>query len=60
MVLLIPDVCNYACGGVLYQIDDNNELSLIGYVSKTLKGAERNYFTTKKELLAIVRCLDKF
>ena len=30
------------------------------YTSKTFKGAERNYFTTEKELLSIVRCLEKF
>lgn len=28
--------------------------------SKTFKGAEHNYFTMEKVLLAIVRCVDKF
>lgn len=51
---------NYAYGGQLYQLDDNNEIAVIAFVSKTFKGAEKNYCTTEKELLAVVQCLKKF
>ena len=33
---------------------------MVYYVSKTLNEAQRNYTTTKKELLAVVYALDKF
>jgi hypothetical protein len=33
---------------------------VIYYASKTLNDAPLNYFTTKKELLAVVFALDKF
>ena len=34
--------------------------SVLGFVSRTLKGAELTYFTTEKELLAILHSLSKF
>ena len=33
---------------------------MVYYVSKTLNEAQRNYTTTKKELLVVVYALDKF
>ena len=54
------DASNYAYGGQLYQIDQEGEIAVIAYTSRTFKNAERNYFTTEKELLAIVQCLKKF
>ena len=33
---------------------------MIAFTSKTFKDAERNYYTTEKELLSIVRCLEKY
>lgn len=58
---LQPNVSDYAYGGVLHQMDKNNEISIITYSSKIcFKGAEWNYFSTEKEILAIVRCLVKF
>ena len=41
-------------------MDDNGNIFVIAFTSKTFKGAEKNYFTTEKELLSIVRCLEKF
>lgn len=54
------DASNYAYGGHLYQLDEKNEMAAIAFTSKTFKGAERNYYTTEKELLSIVQCLKKF
>lgn len=54
------DASGYAYGGQLYQLDDNQEISVVAYTSKTFKGAERRYFATERELLAIVQCLKKF
>ena len=33
---------------------------MVYYTSKTLNEAQRNYTTTKKELMAVVYALDKF
>ena len=54
------DASNYAYGGQLYQIDEDVEIAVIAYTSRTFKNAEKNYFTTERELLAIVQCLKKF
>ena len=54
------DPSNFAYGGQLYQLDDEGKIGVIAFTSKTFKGAEKNYFTTEKELLSIVRCLEKF
>ena len=54
------DASNFAYGGQLYQLDEEGKIGVIAFTSKTFKGAERNYFTTEKELLSIVRCLEKF
>ena len=54
------DASNFAYGGQLYQLDEEGKIGVIAFTSKTFKGAEKNYFTTEKELLSIIRCLEKF
>lgn len=54
------DASEYAYGGQLFQLDEHQEIAVIAYTSRTFHGAERRYFTTEKELLAIVLCLKKF
>lgn len=54
------DASDKALGAVLYQLDDNNEEKPLAFASRTLKGGELNYFTTEKELLAIIWSLYKF
>ena len=54
------DASNFAYGGQLYQLDEEGKIGVIAFTSKTFKGAEKNYYTTEKELLSIVRCLEKF
>ncbi|RVW67245.1 Transposon Ty3-I Gag-Pol polyprotein [Vitis vinifera] len=53
------DASNFAIRVVLGQRDDG-KLYVIYYASKTLNEAQRNYTTTKKELLAVVFALHKF
>ena len=53
------DASDLAVGAVLGQRAEG-KLYVIYYARKTLNEAQRNYTTTKKELLAIVYALDKF
>jgi hypothetical protein len=46
-------------GAVLRQTKDRKHHA-IAYTSKTLTGAQLNYATTEKELLAVVFAIDKF
>ena len=50
--ILDTDASNVAIGSVLSQVQDGQE-KVIAYGSKTLNRAQRNYCTTKRELLAI-------
>nr|CAN66653.1 hypothetical protein VITISV_014606 [Vitis vinifera] len=56
---LMCDASDFAIGAVFGQREDGKP-SVIYYASKTLDEAQRNYTTTKKELLAVVFALDKF
>ena len=56
---IMCDASNYAVGVVLVQRIDKLP-HVIYYVSRTLNDALLIYFTTKKELLAVVFALDKF
>ena len=53
------DASDLAIGAVLGQREDGKP-HVVYYASKTLNEAQRNYTTTKKELLAVVYALDKF
>ncbi|KAI3470782.1 hypothetical protein Pfo_027445 [Paulownia fortunei] len=56
---IMCDASDYAVGAVLGQRKDKKSY-VIYYASKTLNGAQLNYTTTEKELLAVVFALDKF
>jgi hypothetical protein len=56
---IMCDASDYAVGVVLGQIKDKKH-HVIAYASKTLNGAQLNYATTEKELLAVVFAIDKF
>jgi hypothetical protein len=56
---IICDASDYAVEVVLGQTKDRKHHA-IAYASKTLTGAQLNYGTTKKELLAVVFTIDKF
>ena len=53
------DASDFVIGVVLRQREDG-KLYVIYYGSKMLNEVQRNYTTTKKELLAVVFTLDKF
>ena len=58
---LSTDASNIGISAILSQIDETGkELYVIGYRSRTLRGAETNYSTIEKEMLAIVFGLQKF
>ena len=56
---LQTDAGDYAIGADLYQQDEEG-IKLIACGSRTLRGSELNYFTTEKELLALVWALPKY
>uniref|UniRef100_Q53JA0 Retrotransposon protein, putative, Ty3-gypsy subclass n=3 Tax=Oryza sativa subsp. japonica TaxID=39947 RepID=Q53JA0_ORYSJ len=56
---IMCDASDFAVGAVLGQTKDRKH-HVIAYASKTLTGAQVNYATTEKELLAIVFAIDKF
>ena len=51
--ILDTDASDFAIGGVLSQIQDGKERP-ISFASKVLNSAQRDYCTTRKELLAVV------
>ena len=53
------DASDYAVGVVLGQKEDGKPY-VVYYASKTLNNAQKNYTTTKNELLVVVFALDKF
>jgi hypothetical protein len=56
---IMCDASDYAARVILSQTKDKKH-HVIVYSSKTLAGAQLNYATTKKELLAVVFVIDKF
>ena len=56
---IMCDASDFAVGAVLGQ-RKGKDLHVIYYASKTLDGAQANYTTTEKELLAVVYAFDKF
>jgi hypothetical protein len=53
------DASNFAIGGVLFQLEGDNERP-IAFTSRKMKSAELNYPTQQQELLAIVHTLSTF
>lgn len=56
---LQTDASDLGISGILYQVDDLNELRVVALVSRCLAEAELHYTTTEKELLAIVYAVMK-
>jgi transposase InsO family protein len=56
---LATDASLTAIGGMLYQVIED-EVRYVGLVSRKLSPSERNYSTTKRELLGICYSLEKF
>jgi hypothetical protein len=56
---IMCDTSDYAVGAVLGQIKEGR-VHVVYYSSKTLNGAQLNYATTEKELLAVVFTFGKY
>jgi len=56
---LDSDASQYGLGVVLFQIQNGQEV-VIGYYSKSLGKSERNYWVTRKELLAFVKAVEHY
>ena len=57
--LLDTDASNVGVGAVLSQVHDGEE-KVIAYYSHALSRPERNYCTTRRELLVVVRAIENF
>ena len=57
--ILTTDASDFALGAILSQQNEKGDEEVITFISRTLKGPELNYFTTEKEMLAIVWSLNK-
>jgi len=57
--ILDTDASDYSMGAVLSQVQGGTEV-VVAYYSKALSAAEKNYCTTRKELLAVVKTVKHF
>ena len=57
--IIETDASNLGYGGILKQ-DFQNKISIIRFHSGIWSGPQENYSTIKKEILAIVSCIQKF
>ncbi|KAF8755560.1 Encoded by [Rhizoctonia solani] len=57
---LETDASGVAMGAILSQQGEDNRLHPIAYMSKSFSGAEANYDTHNKELLAIIKALEEW
>lgn len=58
--LVYTDASGFAIGGILAQLDDFGQEYVTMYVSRNLKGAERQYGITEKECLAVLWAIRQF
>jgi len=56
---LDTDASDHSVEAVLSQVEGGSEV-VMAYYSKALAAAERNYCTTKKKLLAVVKAVKHF
>ena len=57
---LQTDSSGFAIGAELYQLDEDDEHHVIGFISKALTGAELRWTVSEQELYAIIYSLHKF
>ena len=57
LYVLDTDASNFGLGGVLSQVQNNQE-RVVAYCSRSLRPSQRRYCTTKREMLAAVaKCI---
>jgi len=54
------DASEYAMEGVLSMKYEDEKWRLVAFISKSLNKAKKNYEIHDREMLAIIRCLDKW
>jgi len=59
-IIVETDASDYVSAGVLSQYDDDGILHPVAFFSKKHSPAECNYEIYDKELMAIVRCFEKW
>ena len=57
--ILTTDASEIACAAILSQLNSEGEEEIVCFVSRTFKGSEQSYFTTEKEMLALVWSLTR-
>jgi len=57
--ILDTDASDYNVGAVLLQVQEGQEV-VVAYYSRSLSAAEKNYCTTRKELLAVIKVVKHF
>ena len=58
-LILDTDASSVGLGSVIHQLQNGEEM-VIGYYSRCLTRAERKYCTMRRELLAVVACVEHF
>jgi len=53
------DTSEYVVGGVLLMKCEDEKWRPVAFISKSLNKAERNYEIHNREILVIIRCLEK-
>jgi len=58
--ILDADASDQNIGAVLSQVQEGREVVAVAYYSKSLSATERNYCSTQKELLAVIKLAKHF
>ena len=59
-IFLHTDACDHGIGAYLFQVDNDSKELPIGFMSKSLRGAETRWSTFEQEGFAIYKALEKF
>ena len=57
--ILVTDACNKSIGGILLQVNNNNEEKPVVYIGRSLTENEKKYCATELEALSLVWCIEK-